>query len=72
MWPVLFWLHSSARERHLRCRLAELPTVVRVATGARDYAASAGFCPAGAVWATVRGDGTRIRLADLARTRSPG
>jgi hypothetical protein len=70
VWPVLFWLHSSARERQMRCRLAELPTVVLVATGARDYAASAGLCPAEAVWATVHGDGTRLRLAELARTRN--
>jgi len=63
-WPVLFWLHSAARERNLRTRLVDLSAFVPIATGARDHAASAGLSPAGAVWA-VPGGGARVALADL-------
>ncbi|MEW2474692.1 replication-relaxation family protein [Micromonospora gifhornensis] len=66
VWPVLFWLHSAARERNLRRLLAETPTLVPVATGARDHATEAGLCPAQAVWAVAGGDGQRSTLADLA------
>jgi Replication-relaxation len=65
-WPVLFWLHSAARERNLRRLLAELPAVVPVATGSRDRAETAAPCPAEAVWGVAGGDGERVRLADLA------
>ncbi|MEU4641741.1 replication-relaxation family protein [Micromonospora sp. NPDC023814] len=65
-WPVLFWLHSAARERNLRRLLADTPPRIPVATGARDQAVSAGLCPAEAVWAPVGGGGQRWRLADLA------
>jgi hypothetical protein len=65
VWPVLFWLPSAAREGNLRRRLAEQPTRVPVATGARDHAAAARLCPAEAVWAVTRG-AQRLRLADLA------
>ncbi|MFG2040785.1 replication-relaxation family protein [Dactylosporangium sp. NPDC048998] len=65
VWPVLFWLHSAARERNLRRLLVEAPPPVPVATSARDWAAAAGLCPAEAVWATAHGDGRRHRLADL-------
>ncbi|MFI7487848.1 replication-relaxation family protein [Micromonospora echinaurantiaca] len=65
-WPVLFWLHSAAREANLRRLLADTPPQVPVATGARDYAATAGLCPAEAVWAVPGGGGQRQRLADLA------
>ena len=58
VWPVLFWLHSAARERNLRRLLAETPPLVPVATGARDHAAAAGLCPAEAVWAVAGGTGT--------------
>jgi hypothetical protein len=64
-WPVLFWLHSAARERNLRRVLAEAPLVVPVATGARDHATTAGLCPAEAVWALPGGDGHRSTLAEL-------
>jgi hypothetical protein len=64
-WPVLFWLHSAARERHLRTRLADLPTVVPIATGARDHATSLGLSPAGSVWA-IGGYEERVSLTDLA------
>ncbi|HEY0699567.1 MAG TPA: replication-relaxation family protein, partial [Micromonospora sp.] len=66
VWPVLFWLHSAARERNLRRLLAEAPPPVPVATGARDHAVTAGLCPAQAVWAVAGGDGQRRTLADLA------
>ncbi|MEH0986129.1 replication-relaxation family protein [Micromonospora sp. CPCC 205556] len=65
VWPVLFWLHSAARETNLRRQLADRPPLVPVATGARDHAASAGLCPAEAVWAVAGGGGQRRRLADL-------
>ncbi|WP_238010389.1 replication-relaxation family protein [Dactylosporangium sp. AC04546] len=66
VWPVLFWLHSAARERNLHRLFAEVPPPVPVATSARDWAASASLCPAEAVWATPHGDGQRHRLVDLA------
>ncbi|GGL88469.1 replication-relaxation family protein [Micromonospora yangpuensis] len=66
-WPVLFWLHSAARERNLRRLLADTPPVVSVATGARDQATTAGLCPAQAVWAVPGGDGHRQALVDLAQ-----
>jgi hypothetical protein len=66
VWPVLFWLPSAARERNLRRLFAESPPPVPVATAARDHAASAGLCPADAVWASGHGDGERYRLAELA------
>ncbi|MFB6392277.1 replication-relaxation family protein [Polymorphospora lycopeni] len=65
MWPVLFWLHSAARERNLRRLLAEAP-LLPVATGARDHATLAGLCPAEAVWAAPGDVGERRRLVDLA------
>jgi Replication-relaxation len=63
-WPVLFCLHSAARERNLRTRLADLPTVIPVATGARDHATSLGLSPAGNVW-TINAGEERVPLADL-------
>lgn len=66
VWPVLFSLHSSARERNLRRLFADEPPVVAVATSSRDLAAAASLCPADVVWATGHGDGQRYRLADLA------
>jgi hypothetical protein len=65
VWPVLFWLHSAARERNLRHLLADTTPPVPVATAARDHAAAASLCPAEAVWA-VPGHGQRVRLANLA------
>jgi hypothetical protein len=66
LWPVLFWLPSAARERHLRQLLAERRPPALVATGARDSAALAGLSPADQVWAIAFSDGERLRLADLA------
>jgi hypothetical protein len=63
-WPVLFWLHSAARERNLRTRLADLPTIVPIATGTRDHATPLGLSPADSVWVIDAGDG-RVPLADL-------
>jgi hypothetical protein len=65
VWPVLFWLHSTARERNLLRLLAEERLAVPVATGARDYASQAGLSPAQEVWTTVNVDGRRLRLIDL-------
>ncbi|MFI5936266.1 replication-relaxation family protein [Actinoplanes sp. NPDC051494] len=59
-WPILFWLHSAARERNLRVRLAEVPDLLRVATGTREDSAG----PAGQVWASV-GSSERCRLSGL-------
>ncbi|ROO59094.1 hypothetical protein EDC02_0879 [Micromonospora sp. Llam0] len=39
IWPVLFWLHSTVRERHLHTRLTDAGVVYPVATAARDSAA---------------------------------
>jgi hypothetical protein len=48
-WPVLFWLHSSTRERHLHEHLARGPRLtVPVATAARDRPDS--LTPADAIW----------------------
>jgi hypothetical protein len=63
-YPVLFWLHSPARETHLRQALANLPTPrCPVVTGVRRSGRSghpAG--PAGAVWA-LAADPAKPRLA---------
>jgi hypothetical protein len=65
-WPVLFWLHSAARERNLRTWLADLPAVVPIATGARDHATLQALSPADAVWAIAGGGHLRESLAALA------
>ena len=64
-WPVLFWLHSAARERNLRTRLADLPATVPFATGARDHATSFGLSPAGNVW-MIDACQERVSLTHLA------
>jgi hypothetical protein len=72
-WPVLFWLHSAARERNVRTLLADLLATVPVATGARDHAVSHAPSSADAVWAIVGGGHRRVTLsalADLNRTPS--
>jgi hypothetical protein len=66
VWPVLFWLHSTARERNLRAWLADTRIGVIVATGARDHVAHNGLSPAEAVWTTTSSDGRRLRLVELA------
>ncbi len=65
VWPVLFWLYSTSRERNLRRRLDELPTMALVATGARDDATARGLSPAGPVWAMAGIGERRLCLAEL-------
>lgn len=67
-WPVLFCLHSAARERNLHRRLAELRLTVPVATTARDDDVLGDRSPAGEVWWLHRYDGGPLRLAELAAT----
>jgi hypothetical protein len=64
-WPVLFWLHSTAREHNLHRRLGSA-SVVTVATAARDRAQMTRSTPAGAMW-LIHGEqvGRRTRLVDL-------
>jgi len=70
-WPVLFWLHSAARERHLHDRLAAarasvaVVPVVPVATATRDHAAAEGLSPAEAIWWLHAHPGPLLRLTDL-------
>jgi hypothetical protein len=66
VWPVLFWLPTAARERHLHTKLTEAGLRYPVATAARDSAAQAGLCPAEQVWWLHRHPGAPLRLADLA------
>jgi len=67
--PVLFWLHSSAREHRLHAKLSQVRPIVPVATAARDQRASND--PAGAVWSLHGGSGRRLRLAQLPAVASP-
>ncbi|WP_432049451.1 replication-relaxation family protein [Verrucosispora sp. NA02020] len=64
-WPVLFWLHSAHRARHLHQRLAEETLGVPVATASRDHATQAALSPAGPLW-RLHGHHSPIPLADLA------
>jgi Replication-relaxation len=68
VWPVLFSLHSAARERHLHQELSVDAVRYPVATTARDDTTETGRCPAEAVWWLHRHDGALLRLADLAAT----
>ncbi|MFR9777723.1 replication-relaxation family protein [Micromonospora sp. MS34] len=68
VWPVLFWLHSAARERHLHQRLSDAGIRTPAATAVRDDAARNGKSPAEAVWWLHRRPGGLLRLADLADT----
>jgi hypothetical protein len=68
VWPVLFWLHAAARERHLHQRLTEARVWVPVATAARDDATRTGRSPAETVWRLHQHSGGLLRLADLAAT----
>ncbi|GGM40067.1 replication-relaxation family protein [Dactylosporangium sucinum] len=61
VWPVLFWLHSPARERNLQRILTDQPPIVPVATGHRADSSS----PAGEVWAIAQAGWYRYRLAEL-------
>jgi len=67
-WPVLFWLHSAARERHLHDRLAHTHAsvpAVPVATATRDHAAAAGLSPAEAIWWLHAHPAPLLRMTDL-------
>ncbi|MEN3616183.1 replication-relaxation family protein [Plantactinospora sp. ZYX-F-223] len=68
--PLLFWLHSTAREHHLHTRLAEADVWYPIATAARDSAAQRAATPADDIWWLHRRPGARLRLAGLARTLS--
>jgi hypothetical protein len=76
LWPILFWMHPASRERNLRLRLADLPAIVLVGTGARDEAAAGDLSPADAAWTTDRlsrrtaRSGRRTR-AELTRRPAP-
>lgn len=63
--PVLFWLHSSTRERHLRRLLTDAPLGALAVTGARDLATALDVSPAGPVWSAAGRSGP-VRLVDLA------
>jgi predicted transcriptional regulator len=71
-WPVLFWLHSSTRERHLQEHLAGGPPPdVPVATAARDR--TDGQSPAEAIWWLHGAAGSPWkRLAELPTTPFTG
>jgi hypothetical protein len=64
VWPVLFTLHSSVRERHLHRELTEARVRYPVATTARDD--PVGLSPAEAAWWLHRHEGALVRLVDLA------
>ncbi|MEV0730496.1 replication-relaxation family protein [Polymorphospora sp. NPDC050346] len=70
-WPVLFWLPTAVRERHLHRHLAKAGTSYPVATAARDSAAQRAASPADDVWWLHRHDGPRQRLAHLHRDDHP-
>ena len=63
--PVLFWLHSAAREHHLHQRLASMHLPTTVATASRDHASAAGATPADAIWTRHGEAAQRVSLTDL-------
>ncbi|MDG6100512.1 replication-relaxation family protein [Dactylosporangium aurantiacum] len=63
VWPVLFWLPSQARERHLHQHLSQAGVRYPVATAV--HRAAGGGHPAGPVWWLHRHPGAPRRLADL-------
>ncbi len=65
VWPVLFWLPSQARERHLHQHLSQAGIRYPVATAVHRTASGGGH-PAGPVWWLHRHPGAPRRLADLA------
>ena len=67
--PVLFWLPSTARERHLHTRLTQADIWYPTATAAREEATHHAATPADNIWWLHRRPGARLRLADLARVR---
>ncbi len=66
VWPVLFSLHSAARERRLHQALSEDGVRYPVATAARDDTTQPGHSPAEAIWWLHRHDRGLLRLAGLA------
>jgi hypothetical protein len=60
-WPSLFWLHSSARERHFQQLLADAGIPYPVATATPRLSR----CPAEAVW-WLHGHDARLRLVEIA------
>ncbi len=69
-WPVLFWLPTTPRERHLHQLLDTPELPVPVATAARD-SLPVGAGPADAIWLVHGGTDTPRRLADLATLGDP-
>jgi hypothetical protein len=63
--PVLFWLHSAAREHHLHERLSSMRLSTTVATASRDHASAVGATPADAIWTRHGKASRRVALADL-------
>jgi hypothetical protein len=61
LWPVLFWLPSAARERHLHREITATGVRYPVATGLHHEQD-----PASAVWWSHDRPGARVRLAALA------
>lgn len=74
VWPVLFWLGPTLRERNLHARLAERGVRIPVATATREHVRATGGGPAGPVWRLHgRPADDRLTLADLDHTvRVPG
>lgn len=70
VWPVLFCLPTTARERNLHGVLDGIGPVVPVATVARD-SIDAGWSPADAVWLVHGGSDAPRRLVDLAALGDP-
>ncbi|MEV6345935.1 replication-relaxation family protein [Actinoplanes sp. NPDC051851] len=64
--PVLFWLPTALRERHLHQRLTEAGVAYLIATAARDTATQRALSPADEVWQVYHIPGARRRLTDLA------
>ena len=69
-WPVLFWLPSTTRERHLHQLLARTPPRMPVATAARD-SLPPGHNPAEAIWLLYGVDDPPRPLTGLAGLADP-
>ncbi|WP_432839051.1 replication-relaxation family protein [Dactylosporangium sp. CA-092794] len=72
VWPVLFWLESPLRERHLHQALTDARASYPVATSVRGDPAMTGRSPADQVWWLHHRDGGPLRLADLPHTITDG
>ena len=69
-WPVLFWLHSRAREQHLHRVLTVADVRGPVATAVRQDA-DGPVDPTGPIWLTHRSSDAPRRLLDLADLGDP-